>query len=225
MVLPAKIFRLQEYSSLDVIYEKLSSFSNMEEVEGIELRESFNDIKIVGSVLKGFFIYDEMASMNIAGELKDLPIRREIYLSIVDYRGDQYLIVFEKKRRANKIAIKISEILFIKGDMIVEANIPHEILKSLHESTPEATKVIYFDNVDIPNINKLALYGEALADTSLYANYLNHGKIWYVVFQHRDTGYIVGITRNAIIAMFTNISIEDFLDFIIRHILPLTRSY
>jgi len=181
------------------------------------LKEYFDNLEVIGNLLKGYYIYDEIVTLNVQGELRDTPVRREVFLSIIEYRGSQFLIVFEKKNRANKIAVKISELLFIKGDMIVEGRIPHEVLKSLHESTPEATKVIYFDNVDIPNINKLALYGESLADTSLYTSYLSHGKIWYVVFQHKESGYIVGITRNAIIAMFTNITLEEFLDFIAKH--------
>jgi len=51
--------------------------------------------------------------------------------------------------------------------------------------------------------------------------YLEHGKIWYVVFQHKESGYVVGITRNLIIAMFSNITLDDFLNFIIEHILPM----
>jgi len=221
MALPAKIFRLLDNLPLDIVYDKLVNYSKVEDTGGVELKEYFDNLEVIGNLLKGFYIYDEVMSLNIQGELRDIPIRREVFLSIIEYRGSQFLVVFEKKARANKIAVKLSELLFIKGDMIVEGKISHEVLKSLHESTPEATKVIYFDNVDIPNINKLALYGESLADTSLYMNYLSHGKIWYVVFQHKESGYIVGITRNAIVAMFTNITLEEFLDFIAKHILPL----
>jgi len=221
LALSAKIFRVKEPQSLDYIYEKLSTYRNEEEADDLKLQEFFDDLKVVGNILKGYYIYDEPITMNIAGELKDLPRRREALISFIDYMGSQFLIIFEKKRRANRIAVKLSEILFIRGDVIVEAYIPHEVLKGLHESTPEATKVIYFDNVDIPNIDKLALYGDALADTTLYNNYLEHGLIWYVVFQHKETGYIVGITRNTIIAMFTNMSLEDFQDFIIKYIMPL----
>jgi len=210
MALSAKIYRFQETQPLDIIYEKLVSFSNSEVIGDLELKEYFYELNVIGNLLKGMYVYDEVITLNIEGNLKDIPVRREVYFSIYDYRDGQYLIVFEKKRRANKVAMKMSEIIFIKGDMILEARIPHEILKGLHESAPEATKVIYFDNLDLPNINKIALYGDALADTSLYSEYLKHGLIWYVVFQHKETGYIVGITRNAIVAMFTNITLMYF---------------
>jgi len=224
LVLSAKVFKLSEYIPIDIIYDKISGYRVKEDYEGIEVQEYFEDINVIGGMIKGFYIYDEVRVFNVGGELRNIPIRREVPIIFIEYRGAEYLIIFEKKPRANKIAIKISEILFIRGDMIIEAFITHETLKSLHESAPEATKVIYFDNVDLPNINKLALYGDSLADTSLYNEYLKHGLIWYVVFQHRDTGYVVGITRNAIIAMFTNITLDEFQDFILRHILPLISS-
>ena len=46
---------------------------------------------------------------------------------------------------------------------------------------PEDTKVTFFDNVDIPNINKLSLYGPDLVGTSLFEDYGNavtYGTLW-----------------------------------------------
>ncbi len=221
MALSAKIFRLKEYNPIDVIADKLVNYSLVEEYEGVELKKYFEDVKVIGVLLKAYFIFDEPRVLNVAGETKVLPIRREALVTFRDREGEIILTVFEKKNRANRIANLISEVLFGRVGVVVEAKINHEILKSIHESSPESTKVIYFDNVDIPNVNKLALYGDALADTSLYKMYLDHGLIWYVVFTHRETGYIVGITRNLIVTMFSKMTLDEFSDFIDKYILNL----
>ena len=224
MALSAKLFRVRVYLPLDVIGDKIKNYRKVDSVESVELTKRFEDVKVIGDVLKTYFIYDELKTMKIKGELQNVPVTRESLVVFKELLGETILIVFEKKYRANRVANLLSEILYSKAGEIVEARISHEILKSLHESNPEATKVIYFDNVDIPNVNKLALYGNALADTSLYNMYLEHGKIWYVVFQHRETNYIVGITRNLIIAMFSKITLDEFLDYIIRNVIPLLQA-
>lgn len=221
MALSAKIFKLKEPLPLDIIGDKLRSYRRAVNVNDLELSYSFKETELSGNILRTIFVYDEIKTMNIKGELKDIIVTREAPVIFRSEADETLMIVLDKKFRANRIANRISEILFAKIGGIVEANIPHEVLKSLHEQSPEHTKVIYFDNVDIPNVDKLALYGDALADTSLYNMYLEHGKIWYVVFQHTKTGYIIGITRNMIIAMFSKVSIEEFINFIHQYIIPL----
>ena len=223
MALSAKIFRLSEYIPFDVIYDKLSNYRVEEEVEGLKIERFFRDVSYTGELIKAEFVYDEPYEVDIGGELKSIPRRRYAMMAFMEHEGTIYVAILEKRLRANRLALMLSEILFIRRDMVLEAYTTHEILKGLHESNPESTRVIYFDNVDIPNVKKLALYGMALADTSLYSSYLEHGRIWYVVFQHRETGYVVGITRNMIIAMFSNITTDEFIDFITEYVIPLIR--
>ncbi len=223
MALSAKVFRLAEPLPQDIIYDKLVHHRVVDEVEGLRLERFFRNVARVGDSLRAEYVFDEPIEMDVAGETRLLPRRRYAPIAFVEYQGVMYLIVLEKRFRANRIALEISEILFISRDKVLEAYTTHEILKSLHESSPESTRVIYFDNVDIPNVKKLALYGEALADTDLYSQYLRHGLIWYVVFQHRETGYIVGITRNMIVVMFTKATSDEFIDFIVDHVIPLVR--
>ena len=72
--------------------------------------------------------------------------------------------------------------------MIVETKIPHETLKTLHESNPQATRLIWFDQVDIPGVEKLCLAGSGFTDTQLYQDYLSHSQIWYVLFEAQKRG-------------------------------------
>jgi hypothetical protein len=126
-----------------------------------------------------------------------------------------------KKLLTNYVANKLSKILFITPHAIVESKISHQTLKMLHESNPQATKLIWFDQVDIPGIEKLCLAGSDLADTELYQNYLEHGKIWYVVFEVQKHRMMVGITRNCVVTLFSKAIAEELVDYIFADLLKL----
>ena len=106
---------------------------------------------------------------------------------------------------------------------IREIRITSETLQELHESNPKATNLIWFDNVDIPGVDKLCLSGSGLADTGLYKDYLDHGMIWYVVFTSQQKGYTVGITRNSVITNFSKSTMEEFIQFVREDILKLVQ--
>ena len=115
----------------------------------------------------------------------------------------------------------MSKILFINIGSIIEAKISSETLRSFHEANPEDTKVIFFDNIDIPNIEKLSLYGSQLLNTNLYNEYLSHGNIWYIVFKSKRFGIIVGITRDCVITCFSKIEPKEFINYIKEEVFPL----
>jgi hypothetical protein len=119
------------------------------------------------------------------------------------------------------VANKLSKALFINPQAILEVRISHETLRQLHESNPQATRLIWFDDVDIPGIEKLCLAGPDLTDSTLYHDYLQHGKIWYVVFEDQKHGIMVGITRNCVVTLFSKSSVDDFLKYVIDDLLQL----
>ena len=63
----------------------------------------------------------------------------------------------DKKTTANWLANRLSEITFGEMGVIVEAKILPHTLKESHLNNPKNTQVIFFKNMDIPNINKLSL--------------------------------------------------------------------
>ncbi|NIM04510.1 MAG: hypothetical protein GTN65_02575, partial [Armatimonadetes bacterium] len=65
------------------------------------------------------------------------------------------------------------------------------------------------------------LAGSDIADTELYREYLEHGKIWYVVFESQKRGIVVGITRNCVVTLFSKSTIEEFMDYIEKDLLRL----
>ncbi|MFQ5711093.1 MAG: hypothetical protein ACE5GD_04840 [Candidatus Geothermarchaeales archaeon] len=224
MPLVCKIFKLMESLDLGLIAQKLKDFKKVEEIEAgreIKLLTEVKDLSLEEDALKGVFSEDFMMSIYYRGEPTETPVTRETPILFKRHDDAIILIVQGKKLVANNIANRLSEILFIRTGGIVEAKISHETLKSLHEASPEATKVIFFDDVDFPNVNRMALYGWALANTTLYNEYLDHGHVWYVVFESKKYGYVVGITRHCVVTMFSRAEQKEFLTFVLEEVLPL----
>ena len=232
MVLVAKIFEVREPLELGVIARKLKDFGEEEPYEREGKRSKLTmeilDLKLEGNSLTGVFSKDFVLSRYYKRGLVETLVTEEVPFRIRRSKGRTFLVVLapSKARGVKKLltdygANKLSEILFIKTGAIVETKITHETLKTLHESNPRATKLIWFDEVDIPNVGKLALAGSALADTKLYRDYLEHGKIWYVVFEIQKRGLVVGITRNCVVTLFSRVELREFVDYVLDEVLPL----
>jgi len=232
MVLAAKIFELKEPIELALVAQKLKDFR--EEVpyehEGKQLKLAMEilDLKIETDLLAGIFSKDFVLSRYYKRGLVETPVTEETPFWIKQFKDRAFLVVLApskargvKKLLTNYVANKLSEILFIKTGGVVETKITHETLKELHESNPRATKLIWFDEVDIPNVGKLALAGSALADTQLYHDYLEHGKIWYAVFEVQKRGLVVGITRDCVVTMFSRAEQKEFLEYVLNEVTPL----
>lgn len=225
MVSSAKIFRIAKEADLGFIASKLKDYREEEKFEGrnqdFDLITEITDLEAEDGSLHGTYSNDTLISVHHRSGEVEVPKTKETDLVFHERKGKIFLAILSDKPRANRIANDVSEALFMKSGGIVEAKITEETLKELHESNPRATKVIYFDNVDIPDVGKLALYGSSIADTSLYQEYLDHGKIWYAVFEIQERGIVVGITRNSVIVLFSKLEAGEFLDFILDDIVPL----
>jgi len=232
VVLVAKIFEVREPLELGVIARKLKDFGEEEPYEREGKREKLTmeilDLKLEGDSLVGIFSRDFVLSRYYKRGLVETLVTEEVPFQIKRSKGRTFLVVLApskargvKKLLTNYVANKLSEILFIKTGAIVEVKITHEILKELHESNPRATKLIWFDNVDIPDIEKLALAGSALADTKLYREYLEHGRLWYIVFEVMKRGLVVGITRDVVVTLFSKASVDEFINFVLEEVIPI----
>ncbi len=225
MVIAGKIFRLREKLDLNTVAAKLKDYRRefIQPIEGVELSliTEVKDIIVRGGEVEALFSRDEVIKIYQRGSIVPQVRTKETPLLFSEFKGEVLLTILEKKFQANNIANQVSKALFITSGQIVEAKILPETLKGFHEQNPEATKVIFFNDVDIPNINKLSLYGESLANTTLYNEYCSHGKIWYIVFRSKKYGYITGITRNAIVTVFNNILRDEFLNYVKNEVFPL----
>ncbi len=225
MVLPVKIF---EVRGLDVNpRDRLLGWKESEDVEGDELKlmAEVIDVEEKNDTVTGVFARDFLRNRFYRRRVRSAPETEEAPFWILPYEKRRFLIVMApsvargvKKMLSNHVAVKLREIL--KAD-VRESRISSEILQKLHESNPKSTNLIWFDNIDIPGVNKLCLSGEGLADTGQYKDYLDHGQIWYVVFTSHKSGYTVGVTRNAVVTNFSKSTEEEFINFVHDEILKL----
>lgn len=225
MVIAGKIFKLRETMPLKVIATKLLDYKTEESIEEnshkFTLYTEIANLDLTGNSLQGLYVKDTLMRINRRGE--KVPVIRTLEAPFTfTIRGNEILLtIIGKKNWANYVANELSKIIFIAIGGIVEAKITPETLRQYHEANPEGTKVIFFDNVDIPNIDKLSLYGPDLKNTMLYSEYLTHGNIWYIVATSKKYGYIIGITRNCVVTVFSNIDEYTFFRFIEEEIFPL----
>jgi hypothetical protein len=226
VVVAGKIFRLSEPLSIAEIASRLEDYHTEESYEEGDYKFALVT-EVVGllpkeNMLRGIYSHDYVLHVFHRGKVAPLPKTVEALFSFAQREGITFLAVVEKKRLANFIANKLSEILFEKMGGIVEARIPPEILKEFHLKNPEDTKITFFDNVDIPNVNKLSLYGPDLVSTSLFEDYCKHGDLWYVVARSKEYGYVVGITRDVSVTIFNLTEKERYLEYVAKEIYPLT---
>jgi hypothetical protein len=225
MVVAGKIFRLAELMAVADIAVKLDGYRTEENFEegdfSFPIVTEVNGLLPKGNTVTGIYSHDYVLHVFHRGKMSPLPRTVEAMFSFADVQGTVFLTVVEKKRVANFIANKLSEILFEKVGDILEAKIPPETLREFHLKNREDTKITFFDNVDIPNVDKLSLYGPDLINTSLFEDYTKHGDLWYVVARSKETGYVVGVTRDASVTIFNLADKQKYVEYVAKEIYPI----
>lgn len=225
MVVAGKIFKFSEQMSVEEVASKLDAYRTEETYEegeySFQLVTEVTGLLPKENTLTGVYSHDYVMHVFHRGKLAPLPRTVEAIFSFAQAENTVFLTVVEKKRVANLVANKLSEILFEKVGGIVEARIPPETLRDFHLKNPEDTKITFFDNVDIPNVNKLSLYGPDLANAKLFDDYTRHGDLWYVVARSKKTGYIVGVTRDASVTIFNLLDKNKYVEYANKEIFPL----
>jgi len=225
MVVAGKVFKLVEPLSIAETAVRLEGYSTEEPYEEGDYKFTLVT-EVVGllpkeNMVRGVYSHDYVMHVFHRGKVIPLPRTVEAVFSFSEHGDVTFLTVVEKKRLANFVANKLSEILFEKRGSVVEARISPETLSEFHLKNPEDTKITFFDNVDIPNVNKLSLYGPDLANTSLFEDYSKHGDLWYIVARSKQYGYVVGVTRDASVTVFNLTDKEKYLEFVTKEIYPL----
>ena len=225
MVAAGKGFRLTEATNLADIASMLKGFRTEEEyAEGdykFTLVTEVMNLTLSANTVTGVYSHDYVLHIFHRGKVVPLPRTVEAMFSFAQQGKRLFLTIVEKKRLANFIANKLNEIIFEKVRGVVEARIAPETLRGFHSKNPEDTKITFFDNVDIPNVDKLSLYGPDLVGTTLFDEYSKHGDLWYIVAKAREYGYVVGITRDASVVVFNLTDKNKFLEYVAKEIYPL----
>jgi len=225
VVTAGKIFKSNEPISLAEIGSKLSGYRTEETYEEEDYK--FNLITEIAQLiprentLNGIYSHDYVTHAFHRGKTIPLPRTIEAIFSFAQRKEQIFLTVVEKKRIANFIANKLSEIVFEKVGGVVEARISPEVLREFHTKNPEDTKITFFDNVDIPNVNKLSLYGPDLVSTTVFEDYCKHGDLWYIVVRSKEYGYVVGVTRDSSVTIFNLADKNKYLEYVAKEIYPL----
>ncbi len=224
MVLAAKVFAVAEERNLPLVASKLKDFKLEQQVriegDSFSLLSEITDLDISKESLEGTFAFDTVFQVKQHGKMVPIVRTYEAPFMFDLFGKNLFLSVFDKKSRANNIANEMSKALFMSLGQIVEGRIQPETLKRFHEESIESM-IIFFDDIDLPNISKLSLYGEGLGSTNLYNDYLTHGKIWYAVVKSQKYGYVVGVTRNCVVTVFSRTELPDFKRYVRQEILPL----
>jgi len=225
LVAAGKVFRLTEATNLADIASMLKGFRTEEEyAEGdykFTLVTEVMNLTLSANTVTGVYSHDYVLHIFHRGKVVPLPRTVEAMFSFAQQGKRLFLTVVEKKRLANFIANKLNEIIFEKVRGVVEARIAPETLRGFHSKNPEDTKITFFDNVDIPNVDKLSLYGPDLVGTTLFDEYSKHGDLWYIVAKAREYGYVIGITRDASVVVFNLTDKNKFLEYVAKEIYPL----
>ena len=225
MPLAAKVFEIRVDTSLEEIADKLRDYRVVDErsEEGMdfELVTEVRDLDLKEDMLEGVFSRDKIILINQRG--RRVPILKTTEARIIFRRLEDLtlLTVVQEKHFANAVASILSHHLYLSYKALTEARISPEVMREFHERNPEATKVIYFDNLDFPAVDKLALYGESLKDSGLYEEYPSHGNIWYIVFTVTGTNKVMGLTRNCVVTAFTKMPESEFIEYIHKIVHPL----
>ena len=222
-----KVFVSTDYLPLADISVGLEGFrveETYEEGEAeFELITEVANLFLVEDTLTGLYSYDYMVHHYHRGRITPAPATKEVLFAFNDLGGRIYLTVVEKKEIANRVANRLSEIGFGEMGVIVEARILPETLKEFHLANPESTRVIFFENMDIPNVNKLSLYGPDLTGTSLFDEYTARGDPWYILTRSRKHGHTVGLVRDGSVTIFNTVDQGQYLQYVKDEVLPMTQ--
>ncbi len=225
MVLAGKVFLVRENYDMDLLAEKLKAFrletETSVEGESFKLISEITDLTATKNNLEGTFSFDTVFVVRHRDKSTPVPRTYEAPFAFDIYKDRMFLTVYDKKNRANNVANEISKAVFLSLGQVVEARIEPDTLKKFHEANFDDTKIVFYDQVDLPNISKLSLYGAELGTTSLYNDYLTHGKLWYVVIKSKKYGYVVGVTRNSVVTCFSRLELPEFKSYIRGEIVPL----
>jgi hypothetical protein len=225
MVVAGKVFKLSESLAVADIASRLEGYHIEEDYEEGDYKSTLlaevAGLLPKGKMIRGVYSHDYVTQVFHRGKIVPTPRTVEALFSFSDFEGSTFLTIVEKKRLANFIANKLSGILFNKVGGVLEARISPETLKKFHLKNPEDTKITFFDNVDIPNVDKLSLYGPDLINTPLFEDYGKHGDLWYVVARSKEYGYVVGVTRDASVTIFNLGEKEPYLEYVAKEIYPL----
>lgn len=219
-----KVFVYRETKTLEEIKVALEGYE-----EEIDYEDPDLDVTLKSNItrleldqdLVGLYQTDSVDHKIFRGRESIQPYTTEAPFLITEYEGKLYLIVLIRKAIANKVANTISLILHEELGAMTEPRINPERLREFCEKS-EAIKVLLFDEIDIPNLDKTTLYGLNVVQTDMYGKFVDSGLFRYTVMKMSTAeAFTVGLVRDGTVVIFTSVDSSQFIEFIKDKILPL----
>ena len=222
-MLAGKLFRFSEPLPVEEVARRLEGYRLEKEDEetGLRLVTELEFTSLNERALETRMFRDRIIFLGSREGPKPVVSTLTIPISFRNLGGQTFVFIMAKKLLANEIANELSRIIFMRPGSIVEARIDPQVFLEYYMQSMEDARVVMFDQVDIPNVNVLALYGEALSDTELFKEYEKHGLLWYIVVRSKKRELIVGLTRNCVMTIFSQASEDDLRSFAFEEVVPL----
>ncbi|MGC8601448.1 MAG: hypothetical protein ACP5GO_04645 [Thermoprotei archaeon] len=222
MVVSGKLFMITKPIPMDEIARRLKGYRISEEPpQGITKEFRFvTEIKGLrkrGESLAGTIAYDSTIDVNQHGQIVKIPKTYESPFLFTERSNKMFLTVVAKKWRANAIAKRINDIIFVERN-VVPLSISPRLMAQMIENNTEDQVVTFFDG--IKSVDKLSLYGESLTQSALYESYYKAGGIWYTVARSKRFGQVVGLGRNGVVVGFGMKDVEKFFDYVEEEVIP-----
>lgn len=219
-----KLFLISSSEELEDLKSKLDGWSATERYTdgdfAIDLLEDVSELEIASVVslqLLGVYSYDYVMRNTHRGKIVYTPITQDcpFHLGITD--GKLWLLVLAKKDIANRVAVKIGEIcnIDVRTSSIYSREMNHYL------KINDKTKVVLFSDMDIPGVEKTALYGSELVQTSLFKEFVGSGIPKWVVTEDSLKGYTVGLGGDGSVVIFNTVGNIDYVSYVEDEILPL----
>jgi len=218
-----KIFIHRETMAFEEIHEALEDYKESTVYEEDSFREELTvDISNLelGEDLSGVYSYDDVDHRYFRGAMKIIPYTVNAPFVFIEDEDAVFLVIIAKKSVANSVANKLSLILHGQIGAITEPVITPRAMEGFYKDS-EGTKIFLFDDIMIPNMDKLTLYGGNVVQTNLFNEYINEGSPWYIVAKTKKTGYTVGLVRSGSVTVFSSVDRRQFLEYIKDEIIPL----
>lgn len=221
-----KIFLYQEVLELAQIQERLEDLS--EEIEYALDGETFNlvtdisHLSLTEKELSGLYSADGVeAKMHRSGP-QYVTYTRESPFYFFEEEERSYVLIMAPKRIANGIANKLSLILHDAVGAIAVPKLNPRKLREFCEGS-EAIKVLLFEEMDIPNLEKATMYGTNIVQMDLYNRFVDSGQYRYSVskLKPEKDAHTIGIVRDGSVCIFTEIDSHEYVQFIKNEIVPM----
>ena len=212
-----KLFLVPSGYPLEEFERKLKGYRVVEKFEDLDLIKDITKLSRSEDQLSGLYSYDYVVQLTHRGKVLMVPVTQD---ALFVFGDKDWLLVLAPKVIANNVANKLSEIIFGEMGEIREAPIQGREFDH-YIKLNDGIKVAFFEDLDIPNINKSTLYGEELLQTDLFGKFRTSGRPRWIITKSKQKGLTVGIANDGAATVFNNIDSLKFIDFVEDEMLPL----